>query len=568
MTSSVTVPQADSLPKIRRVVEEVATGASLVDVGRAVDLDGRHTGYHVAAAIALGLLTRGASGLTVTPLAQKLLTATLRSDAEVATLRRAIETSPSIAAVAPDLLGKPQPARETLASRITKVTGLSASTAARRADTLLRWRKHVLEREAQPELPLKVTTARAAAMAYSGRVMLRALFIQSFKAFGEPKGKQPRPESPIAVGPLTVFAGPNGAGKSTVLQALDVLGSLVRGNINEMLKSHEWDYSDLPHLRSRGQTIELGVDVAIGERVLGWRLTLGTRKHAGIEAESVRVRPSDSLAWTPLLERRGRHITVFRETDQQPVTTPRVTHPQSWLSTLDPKEDARDLPGLVALKAWAEGIHPFWSLDPSRLRAPSRGQTPSVGAHGESLATVLFEMKKKRPKSFERFVRRLRQYYPRLVSVEPKSAPYGWKYLDVTERWDGEKATFNARQVSDGLLRMMVLASLPEWQESPSLVLLDEIENGLHPRLIGGITKLLAEIATKTQVLATTHSPITLNYVSADAVRLVTRGSGGAVTVTPLPETKNFARLREHFEPGELWYNVGEETLLARRRSR
>jgi len=162
-------------------------------------------------------------------------------------------------------------------------------------------------------------------------------------------------------------------------------------------------------------------------------------------------------------------------------------------------------------------------------------------------------------------VQRVRRYYPRLVQVEARGGKYGWKKLEITERWNGEKATFNARQVSDGLLRMMVVASLPEWKTPPSLVLLDEVENGLHPRLVGGIVELLSEVSSKTQVVTTTHSPITLNYVPAEATRLVTRGKGGTVMVTPLTDTKNFARLREHFEPGELWYNVGEDRLLAER---
>ncbi len=108
----------------------------------------------------------------------------------------------------------------------------------------------------------------------------------------------------------------------------------------------------------------------------------------------------------------------------------------------------------------------------------------------------------------------------------------------------------------------MAVASVPEWDTPPSIVLLNEVENGLHPRLIGGIAALLDEVSATTQVAVTTHSPTTLNYVPAESTRLVTRGRGGAVTVTPLDETKNYSKLREHFQPGELWYNAGEERLV------
>jgi predicted ATPase len=367
---------------------------------------------------------------------------------------------------------------------------------------------------------------------------------------------------------LTVLAGPNGAGKSTILQALDILGYLVRGTIAEMLDAHGWDYSDLPHLRSARQTITIEVELEIGSAIVVWRLTLGTRKHAGIAAESVRARGFYDMNWRTLLDRSGRRVRMLDESSGSIEAPPPVTLAQSWLATLDAKEDAARVPGLLAVRTWAEGIHAFWSLDPSTLRSPSRVDTGRIGSRGEDLASFLFRLSRSQPKRFAAFVKRVRHYYPRLVQVEPKAGQYGWKKLEITERWNGERATFNARQVSDGLLRMMVVASLPEWSVPPSLVLLDEVENGLHPHLLGGVAELLAEISSRTQVLTTTHSPITLNYVPVHATRLVTRGQGGVVVVTPLAETKNFDRLHEQFDPGELWYNVGEARLIPSKRGR
>jgi energy-coupling factor transporter ATP-binding protein EcfA2 len=69
--------------------------------------------------------------------------------------------------------------------------------------------------------------------------VLRAIEIRNFKSFGAS-------ETRIEMAPLTILAGPNGAGKSTVLQVIDVLGSLVRGNIDQLLDAHQWDYADLP----------------------------------------------------------------------------------------------------------------------------------------------------------------------------------------------------------------------------------------------------------------------------------------------------------------------------------
>ena len=117
-----------------------------------------------------------------------------------------------------------------------------------------------------PEL---LRLSRPSLRSYQGAVVLRSITITSFKAFGESKARHV-----IPVMPLTVFAGPNGAGKSTILQALDILGALVRGNINEMLKVHGWEYADLPHLRAPNQKLSVEVELEVQTARIRWRLTL------------------------------------------------------------------------------------------------------------------------------------------------------------------------------------------------------------------------------------------------------------------------------------------------------
>jgi len=564
----VPIPQA-VLPTLRRFLDEAHAGrGGFRPAAKAMKIRPRQADYYAAAAEALQLARREGYILRLLPRGHRLLSTEAGSLEEMAVWREAIEQSPVMTKVAPGLLGSREISSDELASRLAREQRLAASTATRRAQSLLAWRKYVLRGERQAALSIPSRQAKAS-LSYAGRAELRSVRIQSFKAFGQSKASAKRAPPPaIHLSPLTVLVGPNGAGKSTILQALDILGAVVRGPIAEMLKAHAWDYADLPHLRSATQTITIEVEVELGAVIVLWRLTLGARRHPGIAAESVSARGRDQTSWRPLLERDGRSVRVTAEATGEVIAPPLVTLPQSWLATLDAKEDAEQFPGLLALKSWAEGIHAFWSLSPEALRSPSRGTSDRVGPHGEDLASFLFRLKKYREKQFADFVQRVRRHYPRLVQIEPRSGQYGWKHLEVTERWNGEKASFNVRQVSDGLLRMMVVASLQDWQKPPSLVLLDEVENGLHPRLIGGIAELLAEASATTQVIITTHSPITLNYVPAEAARLVTRGKGGTVVVTPLVETKNYGRLREHFEPGELWYNVGEDRLLETRRSK
>ncbi len=238
----------------------------------------------------------------------------------------------------------------------------------------------------------------------------------------------------------------------------------------------------------------------------------------------------------------------------------------SWLSAID-EQDRDRFPELFQVASWARRIRGYFFLDPLKLRSPSRGEGDEIGVNGESLAPFLARLKNRDRAAFERVQKRVQKHYPRLVELHPVRRGYGWTHLEVTERWNGETARFNARHVSDGLLRIIAVAAMHELPVSPSVLLLDEIENGLHPQLLGGFVRMLQDLVREkrgeTQIVLATHSPITVNFCeSPDDVLLVTRGRGGHPTCTPLSKTRGFEKLRAHFDLGELWYNVGEKDLV------
>jgi predicted ATPase len=384
--------------------------------------------------------------------------------------------------------------------------------------------------------------------------MLESLEIRSFKAFAR---------ATVPLGPFTVLVGPNGAGKTSVLQAIDLLGGVVKSSISEYLTSHDWAYSDLPHLRSPDTQIGFTATLRQDGAPLQWQLTLGARRYPGIAAEAVVAIGGESPSDT-LLARKGRSMWRLREPSRLREAI-RQTLPSSWLSAIDEDADRSSFPSLVRVAHWARQIRGFFFLDPLKLRAPGRGEAAEIGTNGENLAPFLARLQDHAPKAFRRLVDRVRQHYPRLVAVEPRRTKYGWTRLEIKERWNSEVTAFNARQMSDGLLRLLAVSAMHEIKEPPSVLLLDEIENGLHPRLLGGFVAMLQELSRggRTQVIAATHSPITVNYCeAADHVLIVARDAGGGAQVTPLSRTRNFEKLRQQLDPGELWYNVGEERLL------
>jgi predicted ATPase len=387
--------------------------------------------------------------------------------------------------------------------------------------------------------------------------MLRSLKIEGFKAYGD---------AVIALRPFTVLIGPNGAGKTTLMEAIDILNWLVTGTIAELMERKGWEYGDLPHLRAPTKAFSITATLWLRGRIVVWKLGLGARRRPGISHEKVTVFPEGADGTGDdgdvVMERTGRRMTRKSEKDSKSESLEQ-TLTSSWLSAVS-DDDKKRFPWLVAVASWARAIRGYFFLDPLKLRAPSRiQQGDGIGVNGESLASFLFQLRRRDRAAFMRVQKRVQKHYPRLVELTPKAGKYGWTNLEVTERWNGETAQFNARQVSSGLLRLVTVAAMHELPERPSVLLLDEIENGVHPHLLGGFVKMLQELVAEgeTQVILATHSPLTVNFCDPGDVILVTRGKHGHPTCVPLDRTKGFERLARHFGPGELWYNVGEDAL-------
>ena len=71
-----------------------------------------------------------------------------------------------------------------------------------------------------------------------------------------------------------------------------------------------------------------------------------------------------------------------------------------------------------------------------------------------------------------------------------------------------------------------------DWQEKPAILLIDEIENHLHPTWQRRVIPALLEHFPGLQIFATTHSPFMVAGLKAGQVHLLNRDANGVVTAT------------------------------------
>lgn len=99
-------------------------------------------------------------------------------------------------------------------------------------------------------------------------------------------------------------------------------------------------------------------------------------------------------------------------------------------------------------------------------------------------------------------------------------------------------------------------------QGRPDLILLDDIDRGLHPKAQGEVIGLLRGILIQNpelQIVATTHSPYLLDHLRPEEVRLTTLADDGTVSVAGLTEHPDFDKWKDEMAPGEMWSLFGEK---------
>jgi predicted ATPase len=153
----------------------------------------------------------------------------------------------------------------------------------------------------------------------------------------------------------------------------------------------------------------------------------------------------------------------------------------------------------------------------------------------------------------------LRRLSPHVRSIGAKRHPAsGGKELQFALRGG---AVVPASQMSDGIVLAAGLVLISLWSGSRRL-LIEEPENGLHPRQLKVVADAIRSIAEDqgAQVILTTHSPLLLNHFAAEEVVLVTRDESG-VHVRRMSDAQGLDELASEMALGELWYNVGDSNL-------
>ncbi|PQA81931.1 chromosome segregation protein SMC [Limnohabitans sp. TS-CS-82] len=349
----------------------------------------------------------------------------------------------------------------------------------------------------------------------------------------------------IPLGHFTCLVGMNGAGKSTVLQALDFVSQLMRGDVQGWLDRRGWTASDLRcKLRTEfNSTFTVTFKTSAGASLV-W---IGAFNRADLRCTKEAV---------VLIQPEKTDLKVLRSNGQ--IYSLGVRESQSIAfeyqgSILSALKDSELQPELLEFRDALRNVRSLELLSPDKLRKSARASEHDIGSGGEKLSAYLDTIKGERK---TKLVMLLQKFYPALVDYKITSQRSGWKKLSVFEQFGNQKLETDALHLNDGLLR--ILAVLTQADADRSLLLLDELENGINQEIVETLVDTLLE--SPQQLLVTTHSPLLLNYlpdaVARTAVQFLYKTPQGETRIKPFFDIPRMSAKLEAMGPGDAFVDT------------
>ncbi len=334
----------------------------------------------------------------------------------------------------------------------------------------------------------------------------------------------------LRLGRLTVLVGDNASGKSSVLNALALQGRL-HPPIEEILRG-AWS---IPNLLRRSASSN--------------RITL---RSSGTQGQD---------RWETQL-----HLILGSDQTQECKLSAQIGQSHHEASTSGDRAELNK--GDWSVLRAAVGTADMYRLRAEQIATAAYSDDPEarVEADGTNTAVVLAAMKLGDDDRFDVIEEAMRRLVPSLerVRIRPETITEHVEAGRITRR--GSKIYFDfhgakdipADGASHGTLILLSLLTALYGPTRPALVLIDDIEQALHPRAQREFVQLLKDLMERPefsdlQIVATTHSPYVLDLLEPSDVYAFALRPDGTVASKRLSEHPDASAMKGSLTAGQLW---------------
>ena len=319
----------------------------------------------------------------------------------------------------------------------------------------------------------------------------------------------------VTLAPFTLLLGPNGSGKTSLLQAIGASAAAAAQRVG----------------RHRQEPVGFAWESALS--------VTATEPNPLIEIK-LRFREKNQISFCLIRFQAGQIALGVMSGNEGALPPNEQRSPLEWLSRMQ-----------------------VYSLDPVAIAQPAPVNSEmQLQPNGGGLAAVMDDLKDNQPELWEMLLAELCQWLPEYDNVLFDKPGSGMKAIVLRTKKGQHRIP--AKDLSQGTLIALTLLTLAYLPEPPSLIGLEEIDRGLHPRLLRQLQDALYRLSypdstikrPPIQVIATTHSPYLLDlYRDHPEEVVLARKEGLEVKMETLKEIKNFEEILGDAPLSEVWYS-------------
>jgi predicted ATPase len=372
--------------------------------------------------------------------------------------------------------------------------------------------------------------------------MLKSIHIENFKSIQK---------LDLHLEPLNILIGPNGAGKSNFISLFKLLEKLMNGQLTD----HIFQSGGINALLFNGfeksgyfrSGLELGYDDNVSN-TFSFQIASDGERHffqsekVGFWNKAQYPKPTENEIHINNNGKSEAIISKWKEFRSRlsPESIRIVSYVERYLETL-------------------KVFHFHDTSDNAQMKLPqSIDDVYFFKNEAENLAPFLMHLQAHHYDVYYQIVETVRLIYPQFHDFELEESPFAKGKVVLRWRESSSGQIFHARQISDGTLRFICLASLllqPKGTNYvPPTILLDEPELGLHPFAIHILADLIHKAAQNRQVIIATQSVSLINYFTPNDLIVVERNGNGA-SIFSRKKDEDFEQWLEDYSLGQLWEN-------------
>jgi predicted ATPase len=366
--------------------------------------------------------------------------------------------------------------------------------------------------------------------------MIQELYINNFKSLHNCR---------IQLSKLTCLIGLNNTGKTTLIQAIDFIAQLAKGDIKEWLETRQWQLPDLLSHLKPPSNILFELKLQLKEAHYIW---------TG-EFDINRLNCCDEK-----ISNQTSGETLFEVTHHsyrikgQPKKKLEFKYQGSALSALLEEALTKEL---AQIRAFLTSIKSIELLSPQLMQKRTLSSVQELGLGGDNLSAFFHNLSNNKKTELNRHIKEI--FSPTFEAIATTTTPSNHKLLFIEENFSGtHRIKTEAKHISDGLLRILALCS--QTLTTHTVLLFDEIEDGINPEWVESLVDLLVESPKK--ILMTTHSPMVLNYLedeqAKESVIFTYKDKQGATQHCRFFSIAGVRKKLEILGPGEAMVDVSE----------